>query len=71
MEAPNHQRNKDEVTTFIDRLIKKKINNPLVKDIFSITNKYYLYKIDIKRELECFFPENFKPIFQENNFSPI
>ena len=71
MEPPNHQRNKDEVTIYIDSLIKEKINNPLVRDIFSIPNKNYLYKSDIKRELEFFFPENFKQIFQENNFSPI
>ena len=47
---------------------EKKFNVPLVRDIFSIPNNNYLYKSDIKRELEFFFPENFKQIFQENNF---
>ena len=39
---------------------EKKFNVPLVRDIFSIPNNNYLYKSDIKRELEFFFPENFK-----------
>ena len=66
MEPPNHQRNKDEVTTCIDSLIKKKINNPLVRDNFSIPNKNYLYKSDIKRELELFLLNNLQQIFPEN-----
>tara|TARA_B100000212_G_scaffold222761_1_gene168909 strand:- start:399 stop:548 length:150 start_codon:yes stop_codon:yes gene_type:complete len=40
-----------------------------VRDIFSIPNKNYLYKINIKRELEFSFQENFKNIFPENKFS--
>ena len=49
---------------------KKKINVPLVRDIFNIPSKNYLYEGDIKRELEFFLPENIKQIFPENNFSP-
>ena len=56
METLNHQKNKDEVKTCIGSL-KEKINVPLVRDIFIILNKN-IYKSDIKRELELFFPEN-------------
>ena len=69
MEPLNHKRHKYEVTTCISSLKMKKINVPLVRDIFSILNKNYLYKSNIKRELELFFPENFKQIIPENNFS--
>ena len=49
---------------------KKKINVRLVRDIFSVPNQNYLYKDDIKKELQFFFPENIKEIFPENNFFP-
>ena len=47
---------------------KKKINVRLVRDIFSIPNKNYLYEGDIKRELEFLFEENnFLPKLKEGN----
>jgi len=49
---------------------KKKINVRLVRDIFSIPNKNYLYESNIKRELEFFFPENIQQILPENNSLP-
>tara|TARA_B100000212_G_scaffold308173_1_gene257784 strand:+ start:191 stop:760 length:570 start_codon:yes stop_codon:yes gene_type:complete len=49
---------------------KKKINLRLVRDIFSIPNKDYLYEDELKRQLEFFLPENIKKYFPENNFSP-
>ena len=49
---------------------QEKINVRLVRDIFSIPNKNYLYEGDIKRELEFFFPENIQQILPENNSLP-
>ena len=49
---------------------KKKINVPLVRDIFNIPKKNYLSEGKIKKELEFYLPENIKQIFPENNFSP-
>ncbi len=49
---------------------KEKINIRLVRDTFKVPNKEYLYEGDMKRQLEFFFPENLKKIFQENDFSP-
>tara|TARA_Y100000589_G_C26719137_1_gene453074 strand:+ start:315 stop:518 length:204 start_codon:yes stop_codon:yes gene_type:complete len=48
---------------------RKKINVLLVRDIFNIPNKNYLYEDDIKRELEFFSLENIKQIFPKNNLS--
>ena len=49
---------------------KKKINVRLVRNIFIIPNKNYLYECNIKRELEFYLTDNIKKIFPENNFSP-
>ena len=48
---------------------KEKINIRLVRDTFKVPNKEYLYKEDMKRQLEFFFPENLKEIFPENELS--
>tara|TARA_Y100000589_G_scaffold515_1_gene444 strand:- start:128 stop:697 length:570 start_codon:yes stop_codon:yes gene_type:complete len=49
---------------------KQKINVRLVRDIFNIPNKNYLYEGGLIRELEFYLPENIKQMFPENNFSP-
>ena len=49
---------------------RKKINVPLVRDIFNIPNKNYLYEGELKRELKFYLPENVKQILSENNFFP-
>ena len=49
---------------------KEKINIRLVRDIFKVHNKDYLYEGDLIRQLELFFPENIKQIFPENDYSP-
>ena len=48
---------------------KEKINIRLVRDIFKVHNKDYLYEGDLIRQLELFFPENIKQIFPENDYS--
>ena len=45
---------------------KEKIKVRLVRDTFKVPNKDYLYKGDMRRQLEFFFPENLKEIFPEN-----
>ena len=49
----------------------KKINVWLIRDTFKVPNKKYLYEGDLKRQLEFFFPENIKKIFEKLNFRQI
>ena len=58
------------LSRFNEKSEREKINIQLVRDIFRIPNKEYLYEGNIKRELEFFFPENMKQIFPENNSLP-
>ena len=53
----------------LEKKEKEKINVRLVRDIYKVPNKEYLYE-DMKRQLEFFFPENLKKIFPGNDFSP-
>ena len=49
---------------------KKKINVRIVRDTFKVPSKDFIYKGDMRRQLEFFFPENIKQIFPENDYSP-
>ena len=49
---------------------KEKINVRLVRDTFKVPNNDSIYKGDLRRQLEFFFPENLKQIFPENDYSP-
>ena len=49
---------------------KKKINVRIVRDTFKVPSKDFIYKGDMRRQLEFFFPENIKQIFPENDFFP-
>ena len=45
---------------------KKKINVRIVRDTFKVPSKDFIYKGDMRRQLEFFFPEIIKEIFPEN-----
>ena len=49
---------------------KEKINVRIVRDTFKVPNKDFIYKGDMRRQLEFFFPENIKQNFPERDYSP-